>query len=435
MTSLFIYPFKFQVVNEPFDLYADDVPHPKQHWSGLQKRVEHFLTSPLNINKRLWEVQLSTGPLGSSGAIPPCRVLSRSLHKSFPSETVALFRMHHALADGVSIGVAIGDSTDEADDLHQIVQSKIEKGKEKAKGRSLVETVRLLFLVLLHYILGTAKALSLQAWRSFRATTRPFDDVISQSNIPAGARSVTWRIVAPVSEIKQIAKSTLKSATINDVLVAMVMHAVWKQLQEHQKLSEERRIPKGGGGQAIWVPSHVNITIPVHLNGGVLLPGETLGNKIGAFVTSVPLGGENVDSLRGKEEGCLQRLVGISTALRGGKSTTAPLIAWTIAKILSDWAPTPLTKWAIENFNAKSVAVISNVKGFPFKVHWLGRPLELFCAFLPLPPGIPIGVVISSYDGEISFTVDADKRAVPDADRFGDWMAEEYVRMKRETCY
>lgn len=35
-------------------------------------------------------------------------------------------------------------------------------------------------------------------------------------------------------------------------------------------------------------PKHINVVIPVHLRGGVVLPGESVGNRIGAFVTRCP---------------------------------------------------------------------------------------------------------------------------------------------------
>ena len=68
----------------------------------------------------------------------------------------------------------------------------------------------------------------------------------------------------------------------------------------------------------------------------------------------------------------------------------------------------------MKKFNANSVEVISNVKGSPFCVDWMRRKVILLCAFLPLPPGITIGVMIHNYDGNTSFSVNARKRAVPD---------------------
>ena len=54
------------------------------------------------------------------------------------------------------------------------------------------------------------------------------------------------------------------------------------------------------------------------------------------------------------------------------------------------------------------------------------RTIESCTGFLPLPPGIPLGVIVQSYAGVLSVSVTADKRAFPDADRFLSWIVEEY---------
>ena len=57
----------------------------------------------------------------------------------------------------------------------------------------------------------------------------------------------------------------------------------------------------------------------------------------------------------------------------------------------------------------------------------------LLAGFLPLPPGIPIGVVVQSYAGTISLSVTSEKWAVPDADKFLRWTLDEYNRLSEEA--
>ena len=59
----------------------------------------------------------------------------------------------------------------------------------------------------------------------------------------------------------------------------------------------------------------------------------------------------------------------------------------------------------------------------------------MICAFLPLPTGIPIGIVVTSYTGRIIMSVDADANVVPDADQFLQWMVEEYETIKSEASH
>ena len=66
-------------------------------------------------------------------------------------------------------------------------------------------------------------------------------------------------------------------------------------------------------------------------------------------------------------------------------------------------------------------------------VHLDGRRVEGSMGFLPLPSGIPIGVVVSSYANKLMLTVMAEPWAVPDADLFLSWIVEEYQTLKREA--
>ena len=210
-----------------------------------------------------------------------------------------------------------------------------------------------------------------------------------------------------------------KRTTINDVFVSCITAAISKQLDEHSKSYGKLKIGK-----------EFHITVPVHLRGGILLKGEALGNKIGAFVTSVPTCSGNDWKALNPSYLAAKRLSQVSNNLRYTKSTPAPIIAWRLCKFFSDYTPKCFAKKVIQVSNAKSVAVISNVRGFTTTMHWNGRPVAALGAFLPLPPAIPIGIVVSSYSDKMSFTVDADRRAVPDADRFAEWVVEEYRNLK-----
>ncbi|KAL3794874.1 hypothetical protein ACHAWO_007648 [Cyclotella atomus] len=58
----------FEINERPFEEYCKVVAHPNDH-KEFKARVSDFHTSPLDIHKKLWECQVSTGDLGSSGAI------------------------------------------------------------------------------------------------------------------------------------------------------------------------------------------------------------------------------------------------------------------------------------------------------------------------------------------------------------------------------
>ena len=70
---------------------------------------------------------MSTGPLGSSGAISNEQIREHLLMETCDTETLQLFRVHHAIADGVSMGVVLADASDEADELDGLVHRSLRR--------------------------------------------------------------------------------------------------------------------------------------------------------------------------------------------------------------------------------------------------------------------------------------------------------------------
>eukprot|EP00586_Coscinodiscus_wailesii_P018400 CAMPEP_0172496954 /NCGR_PEP_ID=MMETSP1066-20121228/94708_1 /TAXON_ID=671091 /ORGANISM="Coscinodiscus wailesii, Strain CCMP2513" /LENGTH=353 /DNA_ID=CAMNT_0013269511 /DNA_START=844 /DNA_END=1905 /DNA_ORIENTATION=+ len=342
----------------------------------------------------------------------------------YDKETIAVFRVHHSVGDGVSMSVALGDVSDEADELHEAIEEQVRKRKMNHAKKTFLQKLNLFVKMCFFYVVGGVVALSLQFYR-MATCANPFDRIMERSETPEGERSVTWKHISSVDDMKCVAKSIGKHVTINDVMVSCVTRAIARQLKQHHDKKVEDR-----GNFRSTLPDTVNVCIPVHLTGGVILPGQSIGNKVGAFVTKVPACCGTTDNGISPSR---RRLLKVSAALKEGKRTPAPLIAYSLAKLFSDVTPKPMAQFALRHGNANSVAVISNVHGFPFRVHWNNRPVLFLSAFLPLPPGIPIGIVVQSYDGNMSFTVNADKRAVPDADCFAGWVMEEYERLRKEA--
>ena len=77
--------------------------------------------------------------------------------------------------------------------------------------------------------------------------------------------------------------------------------------------------------------------------------------------------------------------------------------------------------------------MVSNSRGHRDKLHINGMAVESAVGFVPLPTGIPCGVVVQSYAGSISLSVTAEQWAVPDADKFLRWMLDEYSKLHAEV--
>jgi hypothetical protein len=82
---------------------------------------------------------------------------------------------------------------------------------------------------------------------------------------------------------------------------------------------------------------------------------------------------------------------------------------------------------------ANSAFFVSNNPAYHKKLHISYMTLDSAARFLPLPLGIPIGMVVQSYSGAVLLTVNAKKWAVLDADKFLGWVLEEYGRLHKEA--
>jgi len=318
----------------------------------------------------------------------------------------------------------------------------------------LIQRLVLLFKKTLEFwVIGSIKALTNVAYMSL-FTTNPFSSILSKEvneltpeekrelvlkgvdigKEARGSRSLSWCEAAPVDEIKKVIKTLSPTATINDVFVSCVSYAIVKQLEEHKGTS----ISKDAASEQL--PKYMNVAIPVHLRGGVVPPGESMGNKIGAMLAQVPAAytppNDSTNTNHNNPSTMLSatdRLNMVSKSISATKRTPAPLLGFLMAKLCSDILPETLSKSIMTHATSNAAVSISNVRGPSKKLHWNGRTVESIAGFLPLPPGMPVGVVVQSYAGVVSLSVTADKRVVPDADRFLGWMLKEYTRLCDEA--
>jgi hypothetical protein len=405
------------------ELDIQDALPPMIYRDDLKHRIQTCLTHPLNVNDALWQVQISSGTLGSSGAIPGNK--AELLRQEFPyfKESILLFRGHHALADGVSLTAAFGDLCDEAQELRDAVHHEVKR--RMGRNKTILQRLQLYLKRLLWFLRGSVQATLHHVYLLFFTTNNPFAELqdLLQTEINQTGRTVSWCDAAPLNQVKQVAKHMGKSVTINDVMVSCVTYAVAKQLEIHKT-----RLQATHPDNALVKHVHntINVVIPVHLGGGVLLPGQSVGNNIGAFCAQVP--GEG-------PIGAEVRLQRVHESLHAVKNTPAPLLSYMLARATTSCVPIFLKQWlftSVARAHHACVAITNN-RGSPRELHLDGQAIVSMAGFLPLPPSIPIGVSITSYNGEISLSVTAEPWAVPDGDLFLKWMLEEYARLEKIT--
>ena len=353
------------------------------------------------------------------------------------TRSMLLFTSHHALADGVSLAAALADMADEADDIRETVRAAMVQRKIQRKSQSLWQRLVKLLSWGVWFLWGSMIAwfhqvqLLLLSWLWDRNPWIALHKLVSPEE---PSRTVSLTRAGSLEEAKWTAdvlsRKTKSKITVNDVFVAAITGAVARQLQHHRRVLEAKQPIDDLDGHTVKrhllaKQEHMTVVVPVHLSGGFLLPNQSVGNNIGAFCARVP--GES-DRLTPE-----QRLARVHRSLRTIKNTPAPYLSHWVAKASSKILPASWASYLYRRANAGATVVITNVRGYPKAMHYRGREVESVYGFIPIPPGIPIGVVVQSYNGRMTLSLTAESWAVPDGDQFMAWALEEYMALVEET--
>jgi hypothetical protein len=446
----------------------------------LTARIIDLQTVSWPLTDSLWHVYVGSDSKKSSAS----RKTRSSSSSSNTSKTdkapvvssVVLFRGHHALADGASMGAALLDLCDEAVVMKQQIVDYMVDRRKKSRAKALSWWQRLYqrwmlaarlcagsVLAVLHqlklymYVLLEQSSAKSNPWQVLKqeaaavaavevATTVDVNGgVATATAVPPKTRTVSYTQAAPVEQAKWVAAvlggHDDKTITINDVFLSCVTAALAKQLAWHR---ERRRAIQqttttshdnehGTDTDKNLLPrqSHMHIAVPVHLKGGVILPGESVSNQLGAFCVRLPGEDDNGCGLDSAE-----RLQAVHKELASVKRTPAAFISHLVARALAGSThilPASWLPFIFSKASAGAVAVVTNTRGASEYVHMGGRRVESIYGFVPLPPGIPVGVVVSSYAGNMALTVTAEPYAVPDADQFMSWVLEEYLSLLNQA--
>jgi len=448
--------------------------YPRIRIAELKDRInDASLYAPLDLTSRLWEAWTATGgAVGQSGIVSSLDSAEKVRDDERNVESLLLFRAHHCMADGVSLGALFSDLVDEGPEIRAHIQSQIKLYKKSRRG---TPWWKKLLSALYYWIWGSMKALMYQAylfaiswydryehddpWMILKASYDKKRQTEEEERKVVPPRSLSWEVIAPVDEVKRVARFYSKmnreqtgqksKVTINDVFCSCASAAIIKQLEYHRAVN-----PKlSSSGQRLSLPS-MNLIIPVHLQGGIILPGQGLGNKIGAMVSRIP--GERISNkmVDGDDRTALaqERLIRVHSVLNARKQTPVAALSYLVAGVMgylspSSAAPTSATSavysvgsspsswtpWFFRKAHANASLVVTNVRGPEFSMHLEGRPVRAFLGFLPLPAGVPVGLVVTSYSKKIVLSVTAEEYAVPDPEQFLGWVREEYEFLKQRA--
>jgi diacylglycerol O-acyltransferase / wax synthase len=368
----------------------------------LEAFASTLLSQSLDRNKPLWDVHVLDGLKDGRGAL--------------------IFRVHHALADGVA-GIELMklmlDPTPEVPSV--IPKRRYRRARAKQEPYSLGDSVS----GMIHSTLGSLlefEAGMLQFAQTLLADNKesPLKGLLgllpefskSIERLPfnkpcTGERRFCWTEIdmADVQKVREAA-----GGTVNDVILTVVTRALARYVKLH--------------GQSV-VNRFVRIVCPVNLRAAEHKH-DGLGNQISFLPVAVPM------DARGPVR-TLQAVTARTERLKhcGALGFAALAAKWLAAAppLLQElfWRSLPEIILPVPALNM----ICTNVMGSPTPLYAVGR--RMLAAYPQVPTGYDLGVgcAVHSYDGKLFFGLIADTHAAPDVDHLRDFVAQSFEELRR----
>jgi len=328
----------------------------------------------------------------TSRDLDPERPLWRLTLFPRPGGPVAvLFRVHHAVADGIALVSLLIDSTDGG--LLRAARPALPHASRHPHRGPLggvidrLEDVNraLLRLSSLRAELQQPRRL-LRRFRDGRATLGAVQRVLRlPDNRPAslrkplsGHRKVAWAGAVPFAPLRRAAQRL--DVRVNDVFMAALAGALGRQLRESGQPPES---------------ADLRVSIPVNLRKG---RGRDLGNQFGLVLLDLPVGVEDPR----------ERLLLVSRRMAQLKSSLEAKVTL-MGLAAAGHLPMPLEKRLVGMIAAKSAAVVSNLPGPARPVRIAGARLKSLVFWPPQAGGMGIGISFFTYAGELNVGISADR--------------------------
>lgn len=348
--------------------------------AALQELVGDLMTMPLDRNRPLWQEYMVDG-YGEGAAL--------------------IVRMHHCIADGISLARVMLSLTDSGSDAgiaragrSDPPASRLLVGGMPVPGtRLLGRAVRagsgaarrgIEIATSPSQAVGLAAEIGRDAATALRLLLTPADAASAIKGDPGISRRVAWTHQLSLPEIQRIARAA--DATVNDVLLAAVTGAIRHYLQER-------------GGPVV----EIQAMVPFNLRPLDQPVPRELGNKFGLVFLPLPVG----------VSGGYRRLVEVHKRMDEIKHSRDGAVSFGLLSV-TGLTPEPLERRIVDLFTAKGTAVMTNVPGPTKPVYLAGSPIRTVLIWAPTSGHIGMSVTIFSYCGEVTVGLMVDAALIPD---------------------
>ncbi|HWA53788.1 MAG TPA: wax ester/triacylglycerol synthase family O-acyltransferase [Solirubrobacterales bacterium] len=360
--------------------------------TALEELIGDLITAPLDPNRPLWHAYLIEG-----------------------EETSAvLWRIHHCIADGISLSQVLFDLTDEGagESTGPAAERAGQGGLVRRFGGipagALVTGRRLGGAVLHEGMRALAdpehlRQLASGAVRDAATTAKLVGaghDAETTLRAPlTGRRRVAW---TPPFELAAIRDASHRHrVTINDTLVAALAAALHATLD--------------GEGD---MPPDIHAMVPFNLRSLEGPAPAQLGNDFALILLELPIG----------EMPPAERLRQVNSRMRAIKRSNEAAIAYGMIGAIG-LAPPWLEDRLIGFFTDKASLVVTNVPGPPRRLSFAGVPIEGVLVWAPCSGSLGMTVSIFSYAGEVTVGFMADSALTEAPGALAGAYAEELARL------
>ncbi|HYH95522.1 wax ester/triacylglycerol synthase family O-acyltransferase [Hyalangium sp.] len=354
------------------------VPPPGDR-DALEQLVSQWMSVPLERSRPLWQFHLVDG-FGRGGAV--------------------LVRIHHTLADGISLARVLLSLMDESTEEHFTPEPSPREEPPTPGWRKMLRGVRAVAS-------GTRAALKRGA--ELLAEPIQLGDLVREGSRGAAAvkrlallssdpatvlrgelgtaKRAAWSEPIPLEEVKALGRAM--ESTINDVLLAALTGALRRYLEERGGPVEDLRA-----------------MVPVNLRPlDEPIPRE-LGNRFGLVFLDLPV----------KEEDPRRRLRALKQRMDVLKRS--PEAALTFGMLgMAGLVPVAVERAMVDVLAAKASLIMTNVPGPRHPVFLAGTKLAGLMFWVPQSGKVGLGVSIFSYAGQVTVGVSVDAGLVPDPHR------------------
>lgn len=341
-----------------------------------QAQLEDFTSSlvslPLSHHRALWDLYLV---------------------ENFGTGCALVFRMHHAIADGIALARLMLSLTDDPEAEPVAISPAAEPRGVLAALDAVVHDgldlalhpLRLAALADPHRLLDLAGTALAEGSALAKLALMPADPRTALRGTAGLQKRVVWSPPIPLDRMRDSGHRV--GATVNDLLLAAVAGALRTHLVRRRS------------------PVHdIRAIVPFNLRPmDAPLPAE-LGNKFGLVYLPLPL------TVPRRED----RLREMSRRMTAIKKSAEGIVSYGVLELVG-LAPAAVENVAIDVFASKGSGVMTNVPGPRHLVTLTGKPVRGTIGWGPTSGELGLGVALFSYAGAVTIGLCVDVGLIPDA--------------------